>query len=1160
MRIDDRIPGQRRLVPAEPGQDALLVVTFGPQHVVEHAFAEEQTPPEPRDLPVSALISGKSVLVFEVGPDGSVDYSEAGLLDAMRRLPLRVVDAAREPGTPRTLRLAEAPGVTPDAPARALALVRLLRITAELTARVGLEATLAAASAAGAVMEGADRTPPDARTPQDPFADPAHPATGVELPYRLVLSPPQNAQWTHSTSTEEPAPDERVELWHTRLSRTTARAVWNRDRDHDPGAPEDFRMALDPRHRDNLVDLTANGTLHTAGGQPYQPLPVSVENLMLSAVGGWLDSLGQWPVRPALVDLSEWRHRATMGRDHHVRVMDEGFLCPFGHRAALVTVTERKFTDARAAYLLQRQYILVRQPLRTYDPKSPLPADGSPTADLANLLFPFTSVRIETLVTPNLRSVPAQPATFFPETAADQPFHFKITAVDHGGKLVEFRTPLMFVPESLSGGGELAGVVADYNGRSGRALAATAEPPKLTSAALGGQTVALAPGNAPGDTSVDVAHLVWGVAAPPALAQPLPGEARFIPQLSWARVTLPAVGALAGDAATVTVAYARRYALSGFARSTEGARTANAGEVFLSLPAVQSMDFTGQGDRCGALLSPGFDIAGLSRRTGPVAGAAGTADPLATFADGTFDPAQFFGALGANFLGVLSLADIIKTAGLDQPLRAPAFFSRTVSAVTGFLTDLGRLADQIDSAAATLPAAAQRVRDTGRQLVKTIGDYLAQQLAGGGGPLTLTEVDNAFNAFADALTGLVNQLPPGADPGIRALLERVREQVATWNSTAGQLMSLRQAVESAAMGLKLPETVHAHLEWTPDIGPWPAGDQAIFAPRPGGRLALAVDVRGSLRPDLTAGADISCSLEKFDLVLVPEFHAMRLHFEHIRFTMRAGRKPDVDVAFQGIEFIGPLAFVETLRRLIPVDGFSDPPSLQVTPAGISARYGLPLPSLAIGVFSLENLRLDASLDLPFIGGPLEVGFSFCTREAPFRLTVSMLGGGGFFGITLTAKRVAVLEAALEFGAEVAMNFGVASGSLSVMAGIYFRLETQTGESRLTGYFRARGEVDVLGIVSASVELCLDLTYELSSGTVFGRARISISVHIGFWSQSVTLECEKRFAGSGPAPAALPADAVRPPTFAEMMTPYPDPVTGERRNPVDEYCTAFAEVS
>ncbi len=452
-------------------------------------------------------------------------------------------------------------------------------------------------------------------------------------------------------------------------------------------------------------------------------------------------------------------------------------------------------------------------------------------------------------------------------------------------------------------------------------------------------------------------------------------------------------------------------------------------------------------------------------------------------------------------------------------------------------------------------------------LVTIIGDYLAQSLDGHPGPIELTDVDNAFNAFSAALTDLLNVLPPGADPGVRALLERVRQTVATWNNGAGQVLSVRQALEKAGRGAKLPETVNARLEWNPEIKPFPACNP-VFVPheddqgRTTGRFSLVVDLRGSLRSDLTAGADVTCCLEEFDLVLIPDFKAMRLNFERIRFTARVGKKLDVDVAFRGVRFTGPLSFVETLRQLIPIDGFSDPPGIQVTSSGIVASYALPLLNLAVGVFSLENLRLAAYLDLPFVGKSLEVGYSFCTRQAPFRLTFSMLGGGGFFGIVLTPKRVAVLEAALELCAAVSMNFGVASGSLSVMAGICFRLELDTGEARLSGYFRARGEVDVLGIVSASIELYLELIWQ--PGRVSGRARISVSIHIGFWSQSVTIECEKTFLGGGgnslAALGGAAADAVRPPTFAEMMSPYPDPVTGVQRVPVDEYCTAFAEVS
>ncbi|MEU7576605.1 hypothetical protein AB0B50_03250 [Streptomyces sp. NPDC041068] len=173
----------------------------------------------------------------------------------------------------------------------------------------------------------------------------------------------------------------------------------------------------------------------------------------------------------------------------------------------------------------------------------------------------------------------------------------------------------------------------------------------------------------------------------------------------------------------------------------------------------------------------------------------------------------------------------------------------------------------------------------------------------------------------------------------------------------------------------------------------------------------------------------------------------------------------------------------------------------------------------------------------------------------------MLGGGGYFGIVLNPRQIAVLDAAIEFGAAVSMNFGVASGSLSVMAGIYFRLDLAQDSVTLVGYLRARGEVDVLGIVSASIELYMELGYK--DGYAIGRASLTISIEIGFFETPVTIHCEKKFAGSGARSAAFAAGeeppAIAPPSFVDLMSPYDDPVTGARIDPVFDYCTAFAEV-
>jgi hypothetical protein len=117
----------------------------------------------------------------------------------------------------------------------------------------------------------------------------------------------------------------------------------------------------------------------------------------------------------------------------------------------------------------------------------------------------------------------------------------------------------------------------------------------------------------------------------------------------------------------------------------------------------------------------------------------------------------------------------------------------------------------------------------------------------------------------------------------------------------------------------------------------------------------------------------------------------------------------------------------------------------------------------------------------------------------------------------------MIEASFEFGAAVEMSFVVASGSLSVMAGIYFRLEIE-GESQsvqLTGFFRARGEVDVLGLIQACIELYLELSYRAISGPggdtakAVGKASISVEVSVCFLSFSY--RCPAR--SNSPAQAA-----------------------------------------
>ena len=199
-----------------------------------------------------------------------------------------------------------------------------------------------------------------------------------------------------------------------------------------------------------------------------------------------------------------------------------------------------------------------------------------------------------------------------------------------------------------------------------------------------------------------------------------------------------------------------------------------------------------------------------------------------------------------------------------------------------------------------------------------------------------------------------------------------------------------------------------------------------------------------------------------------------------------------------------------------------------------------LPNIAFGVFSLENLSLGAGFTIPFIGPPMSTWFRFCERENPSRLTVMMFGGGFFFGVTVDAKGLQVAEGAIEFGAAISVDFGVASGSVSAMAGLYFKIES--GDVTLAGYFRLRGEVEALGIVSVSIELYLEMKYESGSGKCVGTATISIDIDVTLLSTTIEISCSKKFAGSGPDP-----------TLAEMFDVGPNATSADW----NLYCGAFA---
>jgi type VI protein secretion system component Hcp len=1049
LRLDRRNPAKPAVVVSDPEAPARLIVLFPPQTIAETAYFEaaefegevappiQGNPPEPNpaerplDPPGSigpgrdsvARVADPSRLVFDVEPGTRIPCTIEGLLD-WSSLQLAVNPIAAIPPEPSPDQIADAPAIRPPEPTE----------------------------------------------------------TALELPYRLVVSPGDGVAWVHRT---QPFTSRgRTELWHTRLAlrieqddeekvveltkETTAplRAIWSPDHNQfQPPAPSllDPNLgltAMSPNDRHQIViltsafrgyeyevelDLDLPGPILDGPGVvarfaripfkltfPYVPKPFFAELLMLSPLGGWLRSRGEWtppyqvlrrfPFLPDLggifalaaprildlpegtadvagfvspdlgsivlapfeeigerLDLSEWVHIAAQGRDHYVRIVYEGELKPFGNAAALIKVTERKFEEQGSfvgAYLRQRMFIVVREPVKMFD--------------VGDRGMPFKKVQLTTLVTPDIAEPDAIQGTirsFWVEVKTGGTnrarFMFHGVGTDISGNEVDFTVPMMFV--SIAETDNTLPVALDEYNRSGDASTLTAREARIP----GQQLAFAAPDADPAKRNTQLVTEALNFVVDPS------GD----PQLLKADVMIPQVQEILGTDAATTIRLFEEYVAGDF----DGATGVFAEIVKPDFGKLAADPLTGMientlgvdfsSDKAGGFATPNLGVSTLTRSLGPLAGKA--ADAVTD----TFDPASFFGGGLAHLFGSFDLADILP------------------------VSTLGKNAPKLRTSMKDIP----------------------------GGKLIVTTIEWEPEVKNKDLT----------------VVEFVKDH-------------------NGVTALKVNGLI------TKPVGP---PDPATF------------EFTGELN-DFRVG------------VLKSVF----INFVLFSFSSESGQKPAVKVELDPnlpVEFAGDLKFVEELRKAIPPGLFGDGPSLEITPTGIRAGFAIALPPIAVGVFALKDVSLGAFLALPFTDGKPTFDFNVSAREQPFLLSVSIFGGGGFFHLQLDTAGMKEIEAAFEFGVTASLDLGVASGSVHMMAGIYFSLVRQDPgndyAATLSGYLRVGGSMRVLGIITVSVEFNLSFTYDSATDKAYGRATLTVEVEVLFFSASVELTVERGFGGQSGDP-------------------------------------------
>ena len=323
------------------------------------------------------------------------------------------------------------------------------------------------------------------------------------------------------------------------------------------------------------------------------------------------------------LNLSEWVHLATQGRDHYVRIVYEGYLYPFGHRAALIKVTERKFKEVNGtpfAYLAQRMFIVVRQPLKDY------------TQGLANAgrAMPLKQVRFTTLVTPDIDlPIPLIGSQYsFWVGVAGQDFKFHAIAQDSAAHTVDFTTALIFIPNSDATNPTTIKKIRDLYNVAGDRRACPVPGQWVTYAERNGDTS--------DNTTLTTRSLYFDTDDS--------STDLFSPKLAKAAVNLTAVEQLLGTTVPTEIQYFKNYVAGGF-------DTGN--EVFAELLNKVQSKFSA--DKAGGIATPDLSVTGVTRKLGAIAG------DLTKAAANNFDPKDFFKdvADSATLFGKLKLIDLI---------------------------------------------------------------------------------------------------------------------------------------------------------------------------------------------------------------------------------------------------------------------------------------------------------------------------------------------------------------------------------------------------------------------------------------------------------------------------------------------------------------------
>ncbi len=266
-------------------------------------------------------------------------------------------------------------------------------------------------------------------------------------------------------------------------------------------------------------------------------------------------------------------------------------------------------------------------------------------------------------------------------------------------------------------------------------------------------------------------------------------------------------------------------------------------------------------------------------------------------------------------------------------------------------------------------------------------------------------------------------------------------------------------------------------------------------------ITTTASIDGSTDPTVRTEMTVS----DFFFVVPPFAPAIELDFAKVSAIIETGKPVEVIPEVRAWSFAGVLSFLTDLGDLFNSVGIGIDLEIRTDALELGGSAGLP--SFNLGIVEVSNISVHLGIVLPLDGGPVCVTAGLGSKKNPIDVSVAMFGGT--FWLELEMKFGDVPDAISFVGIGIGiyweafdLNLIIFKASLTLMLSADFALEN--GDVTFTGAVALIGEIELLGLASASASIVGSLTYTEADETIVLRGTIHYEIDSIFGGDSGTV--------------------------------------------------------